>query len=70
MDIMNINPAHITEFPNGITINGGALTLTGAGAPSTVPDFIGQFYIRDNGYIYSAKGNQNVSDWININPGP
>ncbi len=46
MDVMRINPAHINNFPNNISMFGAMRVLSGEGAPTETPDFIGQFYIN------------------------
>lgn len=51
-----------------LQLNGASLILTGAGAPSVVPDFVGQFYIKTDATTacYQATGIAGVGDWKQI----
>lgn len=68
MDTMKVNPYHVSEFPNGISTNGGLAILTATAAPGTLaPDFVGQIYIDttgENAYIAIGTG---ASDFVRIN---
>lgn len=48
-----------------LNIYGGTnLIIIGTGAPSIVPDFIGQFFVNTTGGVtYQAKGIASTSDW-------
>ena len=42
-----------------------SLVRKGAGAPTTAPDYIGQFYVNTtNGDYYKSTGNESVSNWV------
>lgn len=42
-----------------------SLVRKGAGAPTTAPDYIGQFYVdTTNGDYYKSTGNESVSNWV------
>lgn len=51
-----------------LKVKGVELFLTGEGAPSMIPDFVGQIYIKTNTTkaVYIAAGIDSVSDWINV----
>lgn len=49
----------------GFYYNGDKTILSGSGAPSAIPGFVGQFYIdTTNKKLYFAAGISAVSDWI------
>lgn len=51
-----------------LQICGSKLILSGSGAPSAIPDFIGQEYCdTTNKKSYKAFGNSSVSDWVALN---
>ena len=51
-----------------LQICGSKLILSGSGAPSVIPDFIGQEYCdTTNKKSYKAFGNGSVSDWVALN---
>jgi len=70
MDIMKVNPAHISDFENGILIGGSEMCKVVTAELTTAPDFVGQMYINttDNS-IYIAKGTATANDWIQVEPG-
>lgn len=56
------------DSANGYYINGDKTVLNGAGAPSMVPGFIGQFYVdTTNKKLYVATGNSSSSNWTLLN---
>ena len=47
-----------------LRINGSPTILIGDTAPSTIPAFMGQFYINTSGpALYYSVGNSSISDW-------
>ena len=69
MDVMRINPAHINNFPNNISMFGAMRVLSGEGAPTETPDFVGQFYINteiESKGCYIAINTDDVNGWEGI----
>lgn len=61
--VNNLN-ANLVDSRTGYAVNGDKTILTGSGAPSVVPSFVGQFYINTSGpALYYAVGNSSTSDW-------
>lgn len=51
-----------------LKICGSSLILTGSGAPSAIPDFVGQEYLDTTSKkAYKAFGKGSVSDWVALN---
>lgn len=49
---------------NEITRFGKSIVLYGSGAPTIIPDFIGQFYVNTSGpALYYANGTDSTSNW-------
>lgn len=60
--------AHSLTLDTMLQICGSKLILNGTGAPSVVPDFIGQEYCdTTNKKSYKAFGSSAVSDWVALN---
>lgn len=57
--------ANSIDSRQGYTYNGDLLVIIGSGTPTTIPAFIGQFYIdTTNTKLYFAVGNSAASNWI------
>ena len=53
---------------NGYAINGDKTVLSGSGSPTSVPGFVGQFYVDvTNKKLYVATGNSSSSNWTILN---
>lgn len=64
LDTANDLVANSVDSAKGYYRNGDKTILTGSGAPTVVPAFIGQFYINTSGpALYYAVGNSATSDW-------
>lgn len=67
-DSVNELTANSVDTRNGFYYNGDKTVLSGAGAPSVVPGFIGQFYVdTTNKKLYVATGNSASTDWTILN---
>ena len=64
-DILGNATAISLSLSNMLKINDASLILTGTTTPSSIPDFVGQFYNNTNTKLpYIALGNSSTSDWI------
>ena len=70
MDKMRSNPAHITDFPNGIQMYGYDYIVRESGEPSFLPDFAGQIYISTTQGIAYIGTDHSGLQWILIGGTP
>ena len=62
--VYNSIQAETVSAVNSFMYKGAEMILTGSAAPTTVPDFEGQFFINTAGGItYQAKGIASAADW-------